>query len=176
MVSQAILLALRGLPGIYFHSLFGSRNDRKAALATGINRRINRQKFARAALESELADAQSLRAAVFGRYRALLQARSANAAFHPGGGQRVLGGDPRAFAVLRTAPDGASHVLCLHNVSNQTLDYEAAGDEFRAGITWTDLLNEQHRPVPSSWTLRVALRPYETRWLKATLVNPGTSP
>jgi glucosylglycerate phosphorylase len=56
MVSQAILLALRGLPAIYFHSLFGSRNDREAALTSGINRRINRQKFDRAALESGLAD------------------------------------------------------------------------------------------------------------------------
>src|SRR6185369_9720841 len=48
IVSQAIMLALRGLPGIYFHSLFGSRNDRAAALSSGINRRINRQKMTRA--------------------------------------------------------------------------------------------------------------------------------
>ena len=28
MVAQAIMLSLAGVPGIYFHSLFGSRNDR----------------------------------------------------------------------------------------------------------------------------------------------------
>jgi sucrose phosphorylase len=60
LVSQAIMLALQGVPGIYFHSLFGSRNDRSAALATGVNRRINRQKFDRSNLETRLADRSSL--------------------------------------------------------------------------------------------------------------------
>lgn len=56
MAAQGIMLSLAGVPGIYFHSLLGSRNDREAALASGINRRINRQKLARADLETDLAE------------------------------------------------------------------------------------------------------------------------
>ena len=56
MVAQAIMLSLAGVPGIYFHSLFGSRNDREAALQSGINRRINRQKLTLAELEADLAE------------------------------------------------------------------------------------------------------------------------
>lgn len=148
LVAHAIMLALRGLPALYFHSLFGSRNDREAALATGINRRINRQRFDRATLESELADSRSLRATVFGRLKTLLQSRRASAAFHPAGAQHVLDGDPRVFAVMRTAADGAERVLCLHNVSNRivsvSLEIDAATDR-----------------AP----LKVTLRPYEVNWL-----------
>ena len=56
MTAQAIMLALVGVPGIYFHSLFGSRSWRAGVDLTGRNRTINRQKFERAGFESELTD------------------------------------------------------------------------------------------------------------------------
>jgi sucrose phosphorylase len=117
LVSQAIMLALQGVPGIYFHSLFGSRNDRSAALATGVNRRINRQKFDRSNLETRLADRSSLEHMVFSRFRDLLRLRRLSPAFHPGGRQEVIACDPRIFVVVRTSPDGRRCALCLHNVS-----------------------------------------------------------
>ncbi len=117
--AHAIMLSLRGMPGIYFHSLFGSRGDRPAAQASGIPRRINRQKFAAADLESELADPNSRRAKVLSGFKRLLQERQACAAFHPGGRQEVLAIDPRLFAVRRTSPDGQETRLCLHNVTGE---------------------------------------------------------
>ena len=76
MAAQAIMLALAGVPGIYFHSLFGSRGWPEGVAQTGHNRTINRQKLARADLDAELADPGSRRAQVFGRYRGLLRARA----------------------------------------------------------------------------------------------------
>ncbi|NJN05308.1 MAG: hypothetical protein HC814_01330 [Rhodobacteraceae bacterium] len=93
------------MPGIYFHSLFGSRNDRAAALETGINRRINRQKFDRATVEAELANPDSLRARVFSACRKLLRVRRAHAAFSPAAPQRVFDLGPGVFAVLRGNPE-----------------------------------------------------------------------
>ena len=93
MVAQAIMLSLAGVPGIYFHSLFGSRNDRESALESGINRRINRQKLTLAELEADLDGKGSLRTWVFGRYRALLMVRRSHAAFNPYAGQQVFEGD-----------------------------------------------------------------------------------
>lgn len=165
LVSQAIMLALRGMPGIYFHSLFGSRNDRDAALATGINRRINRQKMTRVELEAELLEERSVRAGVFGGYRRLLGARRNQPAFHPCGEQRVLACDPRIFTVLRTSPDGGERVLCVHNVSNEALVASIAGDEFTPGERWTDLLRESAARVTAARTLTVPLRPHEVSWL-----------
>jgi len=121
LTAQAIMLSLQGVPGIYFHSLFGSRGDRAAAISSGINRRINREKLERDRLERELADETSLRSRVFGGLSELLSMRRAHCAFSPLSPQRILELDARVFAVLRESADGSDRVLCLHNVSAQTV-------------------------------------------------------
>jgi glycosidase len=120
MASQAIMLALRGIPGIYFHSLFGSRNWQAGVQATHHNRTINRQKLAKTDLEQQLADPSSVRWQVFNRYRRLLLQRASSPAFHPQGRQSILQAGRGVFAILRTSPAGAERMLCLHNVTAQT--------------------------------------------------------
>jgi sucrose phosphorylase len=167
MVAQAIMLSLAGVPGIYFHSLFGSRNDRAAALANGINRRINRQRLTLAELESDLADKGSLRAGVFERYRVLLKARRSHAAFNPHAEQRVIEGNKRVFAVLRTAVTGRDWVLCLHNVTNAFVKLNIITMDAASTTTWTEMLGEKPNAVSTNGTLSVLLQPYEVRWLAA---------
>jgi len=119
MTAQAIMLALVGVPGIYFHSLFGSRGWRAGVERTGRNRTINRQKFDLDAFERELNDESSLPSQVFRRYTQILQARRESMAFHPYGKQEILEYGEAIFAVLRFAPEGNARVLCLHNISDQ---------------------------------------------------------
>jgi glycosidase len=126
LAAHAILLSLRGVPGIYFHSMFGSRGDRAGAESSGLPRRVNRQKLEREELEAELADPASLRGQVFGGCRRDLQMRGRHAAFHPCGEQEVLALDPRVFAVRRISTNGTDRVLCLHNVSEETVPVPAA--------------------------------------------------
>lgn len=149
LLSHAILLALAGVPALYFHSLFGCRNDRTGAEASGIPRRINRQKFDRAALESELMTPDSRSAQVFAALRNLLQLRRGSSAFDPNAPQEVLALDRRVFAVRRESSDGTQRALCLHNVCNQAL-------RLRVGNT------EQ------------TLQPYEFRWLIEPQTRAGT--
>jgi glycosidase len=117
MAAQAIMLSLRGIPGIYFHSLFGSRNWNEGVKKTRRNRTINRQKLDIELLENDLNDPLSLRSQVFTRYNQLLLRRSSSAAFHPHGGQKILDLGPDVFAVLRSSPDCKQKVLCLQNVT-----------------------------------------------------------
>ncbi len=121
LAAHGILLSLQGVPGIYFHSMFGSRGDRAGAESNGLLRRVNRQKLGQQELEAELADPASLRGRVFGGCRRDLQMRRDHAAFHPSGEQQVLAIDPRLFAVRRICPDGTERVVCLHNVSDETV-------------------------------------------------------
>jgi len=130
MVAQAIMLSLTGVPGIYFHSLFGSRNDRAGAEASGIPRRINRQKFARADLEGDLAERGSLRSQVLDGFRKLLHQRRSNPAFDPTGEQEVLSLDERVFAVYRRSTDGRHQTLCLHNLSDSAVSLSVAGSDY----------------------------------------------
>ena len=160
--AHAILLALSGVPGVYFHSLFGSRGWPEGVNATGRNRTINRQKLQRAELEAELADPGSRRARVFGRLSQLLKLRSAHRAFHPFGSQEVIDAGARVFALLRTDPGGEERALCLHNVSAEEHTLPAGVLKTLRPLRGTrDIITGRH--VSSSRPL--ALQPYETVWL-----------
>lgn len=168
MVAQAILLSLAGVPGIYVHSLFGSRGWREGVALTGRYRTINRQKFRRAELEQELADPNSLRHQVFNRYRALLKARTAERAFHPRGEQQVLAVNPALFSFVRTAPDESSRVLCLHNVSSlaQPLTINLSRVGVPPSTDLTDLLSGRKYSVDGDQTLMLTVPPYAALWIR----------
>jgi sucrose phosphorylase len=119
MAAQAIMLSLRGVPGVYFHSLFGSRNWNAGVSLKKNNRAINREKLSRLDLEHQLADPASIRSQIFERHRELLSRRRSSAAFHPHGRQVILDVGRGVFAVLRSSPDDSQHVLCLQNITAQ---------------------------------------------------------
>jgi sucrose phosphorylase len=155
IAAQAIMLCLVGLPGIYFHSLFGSRGWPEGVKRTGQNRTINRKKLQLNELQRELDDENSLRSKVFTRYCELLKARSQSSAFDPHGTQKVLDVNRSVFAIERISPDEKERVLCLHNVSRQqislTLNYEFA----------TDLFTDQVLSIST-----IILGHYQVQWMK----------
>src|SRR5690606_9915855 len=108
--------------------------------ASGIPRRINRQKLGRADLEAELSRPDSLRARVFAGMSELLRRRRSSPAFAPSAQQRLLNIDPRVFALVRET--NGERMLCLHNVSNETIP----------------LANHPE------WKQATPLAPYEVRW------------
>lgn len=166
MTAQAIMLALVGVPGIYFHSLFGSRSWRAGVDQTGRNRTINRQKFDLPAFEHELTDKLSLRHQVFQCYAQLLRARSSSSAFHPHGEQQVLEYGEAIFALLRISPDKSQRILCLHNISD---DLQKASIDFTALFQkpsgkLIDLITGE--PMDESSNAGWYLKPYQTLWLR----------
>ena len=167
VAAQAIMLSIVGVPGIYFHSLFGSRGWLDGVRQTGRNRTINREKCHLDELQNELADKNSLRAMVFTRYRQLLFARSMSSAFHPHGPQRVLDFGEVIFALVRRSPTGNQSVLCLQNVSNKVqtvkVDFEGVFDLEPRGGRLLDLIQGKRFNIRRKTPLH--LRPYQTLWL-----------
>jgi len=161
MCSQAVPLALAGIPGIYIHSLLGSRNDLAAVRRTGRLRSINRAQLRLAEVRAELAEAGSLRGRVFSAYRRLLELRREQRAFHPDAAQEVLDLGPAFFAVRRTDRDSGQELLALHNVTGQTRPADLRAFAGRSG----------HRDLLSGETFsRAALgglgfAPYQVRWI-----------
>ena len=164
IASQAIMLALVGVPGIYFHSLFGSRSWRAGVDQTGRNRTINRQKFELASFESELTDGTSLRYQVFRRYAQLIEARCASSAFHPHGKQQILDCDEGVFALLRLSQDASQRVLCLHNISDEPQNVKIDSKDI---VSWSSQLTDliTNREVDDPITGNLLLQPYQTLWL-----------
>jgi len=167
LASQAIMLALAGVPGVYVHSLFGSRSYHAGVEQTGRYRSINREKFRRGHLERELADPTSLRHLVFYPYLHLIRTRTAHRAFHPNGPQQVLSVHPALFVLLRRAPEGGEALLCIHNVSGAEQLFQANLDSLllpRSGQV-QDLITGASFPMDASGDLTLHLAPYQVLWL-----------
>ena len=155
IAAHAIMLSLVGVPGIYFHSLFGSRGWMEGVKQTGRNRTINREKCDLVSLQRELADPQSLRARVFVRFYQLLSTRSNSPAFDPHGTQIILDLHPSAFALERVSPDATTRVLGLHNVSQQKITFSTP---YESGV---DLFTNQSLDVS-----QISLDAYQILWIK----------
>ncbi len=171
LVSQAIMLVLAGVPGIYFHSLVASRNDDEGVRTSGIARRINRQKQSLDHLTRELADPASLASRVFVRYRHLLAVRRRAAAFHPQAAQEVLSLDPRLFAVRRRPEAPFPEVLALHNLSGQPVSL-ALPETHPPGQGWSDLLAEDPSAPARSPGSDLTLGPWKIAWFSC-FPQPG---
>ncbi|MEW6161517.1 MAG: alpha-amylase family glycosyl hydrolase, partial [Verrucomicrobiota bacterium] len=169
LAAHAVLLALQGMPAIYFHSMFGSRSDRAGAESSGIPRRINRQKFERSNLEKELAESGSLRARVLDSLKRLLHARRQEAAFAPAAPQKILSLHEQVFAVRRTGPNGET-VICLQNLADRHVPIHSdAFAEVFGQASWTDLLRTETGRMGFLETKSLA--PYEVVWWKSQKVR-----
>ncbi len=160
--AHAVLLALQGLPGIYVHSLLGSRSWREGVEQTGMNRTINRQKFDADEVERELRQ-PGLRQAVYDGMCRLLRARSSTAAFHPYGRQAVLDCGPEVFALRRSSPDGRAEVLCLQNVTREAQTVPLAQVPDGPAGVWRDLLSSGKVDLTAGAVVK--LEGYQTAWL-----------
>jgi sucrose phosphorylase len=168
LASQVILLSLAGVPGIYYHSLFGSRNALDKVSETGRARSINRKKFTPAELEVLLDDAENIHGQIFHEMQHLLAVRSHELTFNPYAGQEVLQLDERLFGLKRTASDGEPTLVALVNVSAETfeLDLDAAlfGDLNSKSLQ--DVISGEAFEV-SEAKIRVHFTPYRSLWLRA---------
>jgi glycosidase len=101
IASQAIMLALKGVPGIYIHSLLGSRNYYRGVKDSGINRMINRERLSQDVIVSIVSDADSLRNQVLDSFLQLLNDRKQLPSFHPSGTREVLESDKKLLTIIR---------------------------------------------------------------------------
>ena len=148
LVSQAIMLALQGVPGIYLHSLLGSRSWPEGVTGPTGRRAINRQKLVidgdgpDALRIADLLDPETLRGMVHGEYLRLLRIRRATPAFHPRAPQSVLDLHPSVFALERWTIDDEQRVVALHNVSPDTAAVRLPGGAWRDLITAERVVGE----------------------------------
>lgn len=160
LTTQAIMLALKGLPAVYFQSLVGGRNDYEGLERSGHNRRINRRKFDFASLCGTLDDATTTQHAVFGQYRRMLARRKTLAPLHPDGAQRPIElGSQRLLGVERTSVDGGSRLLLLANFAGEAVEATLPLD--LRDSAWQDAFEGS----TFGGSKGVPLEPYGFRWL-----------
>ena len=155
VAAHGILLAMAGLPGIYIHSLLGSRSDHAGMARTGRNRSINREKLDVSAVRAALDNPASLRYRVFEGIARLLRARAAEPALHPDAGQRIITGDPGLVLIERRT--AGRRLLAAINVTATTRAFTA---ETEAEHGWSDIVSGETLEGPS-----ISMPAFAVRWL-----------
>jgi glycosidase len=160
LASQAIMLALQGMPAIYFHSLVGTENDIDGMEASGIPRRINRHKFSLAELNKRLNKEGSLSNVVFAGIRHLLEVRIDQPAFHPDAQQHYYeSGNNNVLCFERVNTKAGKSIFVATNFSNDAAVINLPQEYVEA----TDLLD----PNTAAQAGQLILAPAQIVWLQA---------
>jgi len=169
LCSQSVVMVMKGIPGIYIHSLLGTENDLEYMKETGQNRSINRKKWDREVLNQSLTDSNHHQNKIFRKMLDMLKVRALNSAFHPDAKQRVYDMGPDLFVLERESSDAFDKVLCVHNFTGHTVklsELAPVDSEFHFQTTPTDLLTSQMIRKKSTG---FSLKPYQVLWLTKTL-------
>lgn len=164
LAARAIALALKGVPGIYLPTLFGTKNDTAAVMGGAEKRSINRRTFDETSLLKMLDDPDCWVSQVARGMRRLVRRRIQQPAFHPNATQRIIDVGRHALAILRVAADGRP-LLALTSVSQapQVVSVTLA-DIGSQATTWRDVITRQDVATVDG-RLQLSLGPYEVLWL-----------
>lgn len=166
LAAHAIMLAFRGMPGIYFHSLFGSRGWHQGALQTGRARTVNREKLPSGIISGELARPSSFRSRIYNGMKHLLSARRGSATFAPRAEQTIIHSHSGVFAFVRIDDSSGDQVVCIHNITPETQTFPCAAWKSRATAKCEarDLIGG--KAVAWDPLTVLVLRPYQAMWLR----------
>jgi len=164
--SQAIMLAMQGIPALYIHSMLATNNDLRGVELTGRTRSINRKKWDSDELQALLDSHNTPNHEVFYKLKRIIGIRTAEACFHPECDQEVIDVSTGVFAFLRKDKASGRKLLALYNLTcaPQKVTMKSRPD-LSDKPCWFDLISESplNMILPS-----VTLHPYQFMWLVET--------
>jgi glucosylglycerate phosphorylase len=166
IASRALALTFQGVPGIYLHSFFGTRNDVDAVTCPVSKREINRSVIDYNTLTKAIDDPDTLTSKIIRKLNTIITLRTKQSAFHPNGAQKILKVKPEIFAVLRTSPNKDQHILSLINITDDEIQitiHMKTVQIFKQG--WYDLIS-QDKHVFKDENISLTLKPYDVVWLE----------
>ncbi|MBD3226182.1 MAG: sugar phosphorylase [Caldithrix sp.] len=167
IASRSIALVLRGVPGVYFHGLLGSRNDAELVIEERQTRSINRKTINENDLVQALESPQTSTHQVTTRLVKLIRKRIQQPAFHPNASQKILNLGKSFFAVLRTARDDQSAILAITNVAGRP---QSTAFHLNKDLKKFDQVTELISDTTISATgqqLQLNFKPFQVMWLKS---------
>lgn len=160
--AHAVMLGLEGIPGIYIHSMLGTRNDYEKLKHTHHNRSINRHRWQLDDITQQLAQPRNEHSRVLARMLAIIDIRKKQPAFHPNATQFVLHLGLQLFGFWRQSLDRKQSIFCVSNISDQPQILRLSEMNLIANEDWFDLLSDMDI---TDTTEDITLNPYQTVWL-----------
>jgi len=128
IASQAILLLTKGIPGIYIHSLLGSRNYVEGVKKTGIKRKINRETINFDKLQSTLKNKSSIKHLTLNNYLQLINSKKNIPALNPYVKEKIISSDKRLVITQRTFKN--KKIIVIINISDAIINLQKYKKKF----------------------------------------------
>jgi len=166
IASRAIALVLQGVPGIYLHGFFGTKNDLNLMINADAKRNINRTIVNYTTLVDALDNPDTLIAKIIDSMKDIISIRTMQKAFHPNGAQSIFKIKPEIFTLLRTSPQKDQQILSLINVTADQCHLSIPMETINIfNKEWYSLI-DQKKHTFTAGVISLTLEPYDVVWLE----------
>ncbi|MBN2820347.1 MAG: sugar phosphorylase, partial [Bacteroidales bacterium] len=154
--SQTIMLAMKGMPAFYIHSLLGTPNFTEGVMKTGMNRTINRKKYSRNEIK-DILSTNNHHLRVLNELKKLITIRKNNKAFHPEAKQTIYNLDKSLYVLERDV----GSLYSISNISDTRQEVLLDGI-LKSKEYWLDVISGKE----ITRNQKLDIEPYQTYWLE----------
>ena len=162
ILSQLLVMALKGVPAFYLPSLLGSENDIKRFSLTGERRDLNREKFEYDKLLIHLEDKNSVARKNLDILSNAMKIRSRIKSFHPSAEMKCLTKGRIDIVAIQRGVENNS-IIAIHNITDNKLDFsidDSLNDSLKDECNYCDYLSGKEYS-----NLNFVLDPFQVLWI-----------
>ncbi len=165
ILTQLLVIALKGVPAFYLPALLASENDIKSFSMTGQRRDLNREKFKSDNLLSVLNNPESNANKNLKYLRNAMDVRSKLKQFHPCSEMNCLSKGRGDIVVIKRGK-GQESVFAIHNMTENKINYQLNDNDLPAKIDDDFNMRDFLSSSKYNWK-NIMLDPFQVIWLGA---------
>jgi len=163
ILTQLLVMALKGVPAFYLPALLASENDIKSFSMTGQRRDLNREKFKSDNLLSVLNNPESNANKNLNYLRNAMDVRSKLKQFHPCSEMKCLSKGRSDIVVIKRGK-GPESVFAIHNMTENKINYQLNDDDLTEKID-NDFNMRDFLTCTKYNCKNISLDPFQVVWL-----------
>ncbi len=165
ILSQLLVMALKGVPAFYLPALLASENDIKNFSMTGQRRDLNREKFKSENLSAVLNNPESNANKNLKYLRNAMDVRSELKQFHPCSQMKCLSKGRSDIVVIKRGK-GPESIFAIHNMTENKINYQL-NDNDLPKIIDNDFNTYDFLTSTKYNCKNISLDPFQVIWLSA---------
>ena len=163
ILTQLIVMVLKGVPAFYLPAILASENDIKTFSMTGERRDLNREKFIMEKLLLILNNNYSYASKNIKFLSNAMKIRSSLKAFHPSSKMLSLSKNRSDLIVIRRG-EGLNSIWAIHNITDNKLNYLLDDPEILDSIDF-NLCFKDYLTGNKYSNLNITLKPFQVIWI-----------
>ena len=163
ILTQLIVMVLKGVPAFYLPALLASENDIKTFSMTGQRRDLNREKFINEKLLLDLENKDSYASKNIIFLSKAMRIRSSLISFHPSSEMRSLSENRSDLIVIRRG-EGLNVIWAIHNITDNKLNYLLDDPQILDSID-NNFYFKDHLTGNKYSNLNIMLEPFQVVWI-----------